>query len=71
VLTRAKVDFKQEDGTVIRNIISDSGDADVKNLHMTYVFELNYPHIAEGTEEEAQEVKKMKGVSRLLFRPAY
>jgi hypothetical protein len=48
---------------VIRNIISDSGDADVKGLQMTYVFELDYPHIAEGSEEEAQEVKKMKGVS--------
>lgn len=51
---------------MIRNIISDSGDAGVKDLHMSYVFELNYPHIVEGSAEEAQELKKMKGVSLFL-----
>lgn len=53
----------QEDGTVIKNIISDSGDGGDENLHMTYVFEFDFPGIEEGSEEEKVQLGKMKGVS--------
>jgi hypothetical protein len=64
----AWVDFTQEDGTVIKNIISDSGDGGDENLHMTYVFEVDFPHIKAGSEEEKEQVKKLKGVSTVCWR---
>lgn len=55
-----QVDFEQEDGTTIKNVISqDSSGA----LHMTYVFEINSPNVKEGSEEAGKELERLKGVS--------
>jgi hypothetical protein len=57
-----KVDFEQDDGTHVRNVISNgpSGDDD---LHMTYMFEFRYPNIEPGSEEAEKQKTRMKGVS--------
>jgi hypothetical protein len=34
---------------------------------MTYMFELDFPKVEAGTEEEDEQVKKFKGVSRRPF----
>jgi hypothetical protein len=61
-----QVDFEQEDGTHIRNVISEGagGEAD---LYMTYMFEFALPHIEEGSEDAEKEEKRLKGVSSFRF----
>ncbi|KAF2799052.1 DUF1857-domain-containing protein [Melanomma pulvis-pyrius CBS 109.77] len=55
----AWVDFEQDDGTHIRNIISDS-DA---GLQMTYMFEFRLPHLQEGAAAD-KELERFKGMSK-------
>jgi hypothetical protein len=57
------VDFEQEDGTHIRNVISEGagGEAD---LYMTYMFEFALPHIEEGSEDAEKEEKRLKGMAK-------
>jgi hypothetical protein len=57
------VDFQQEDGSVVKNIISDSGEGGAENLHMTYAFEMDFPQFEEGSEGAEKQLCKMKGVS--------
>ena len=64
---RTKVDFHQEDGTLIKNIISNGPSMDDGDLHMTYCFEFDWPHIEEGSAEAEKEVEKMTGVSLTHF----
>jgi hypothetical protein len=54
------VDFEQEDGSHIKNIISDGDDGD---LFMTYAFEFRLPGVEEGSEQAEKEVQRFKGVS--------
>jgi len=61
------LDFEQEDGTHIRNIISDGPSGGVKDLHMTYAFEFRLPEVKEGSAEAEKELQKLKGVSLLSF----
>jgi hypothetical protein len=66
MLTQDKqVDFVQEDGSVVKNIISDSGEGGDANLHMTYAFEMDFPAIQEGTKEAEAQLAKMKGTARM------
>ncbi|KNG52320.1 DUF1857-domain-containing protein [Stemphylium lycopersici] len=58
------VDFEQEDGSHIRNIISDGPSGDVDDLHMTYAFEFRLPNVKEGTEEADKEMQKLKGMAK-------
>jgi hypothetical protein len=53
------VDFIQEDGAHIRNVVSDGPSGEKDDLHMTYMFEINLP---EGADVEAEQAK-FKGVS--------
>ena len=57
------VDFVQEDGTTVRNIISESGEGGDANLYMTYVFEFDFPHLEDGSEGAKAQYLKVKGVS--------
>jgi len=53
------VEFHQEDGTVIRNIISVGGEGE-GDLYLTYVFEFEYG----GSEEVERERVRMQGMAR-------
>ena len=61
-----QVDFRQESGLYIRNIISES-DA---GLNMTYTFEFEVPNAEEGSEAAEKELTRMKGVRCSLLLPA-
>lgn len=63
-LTLLKVDFEQEDGTHIRNVVSEGPSGELEDLHMTYMFEFDLPH-AKGSEEEGKAVEKLKGMARI------
>ncbi|KAF2256327.1 DUF1857-domain-containing protein [Trematosphaeria pertusa] len=60
----AWVDFAQDDGTHIRNVVSDGPAGDDSDLHMTYMFEFRFPHIQEGTEEAAKEHARLKAMAK-------
>ncbi|KAF2737322.1 DUF1857-domain-containing protein [Polyplosphaeria fusca] len=59
----AWVDFRQEDGTTIRNVVSDGPSGQPEDLHMTYIFEFNLPDLPEA-EREAKE-KQLKGMAKM------
>ncbi|KAF2625312.1 DUF1857-domain-containing protein [Macroventuria anomochaeta] len=59
------VDFEQEDGTHIRNVVSDGPSGEESDLQISYMFEINLPHIQDGTEEKEKEVKKLKGMAKM------
>jgi hypothetical protein len=48
---------------VVKNIVSDGPSGEANDLHMTYAFEFNFPHIEEGSDEAKEQLKKLKGVS--------
>jgi hypothetical protein len=60
------VDFEQEDGSTIRNIVSDGPGGD-EDLHMTYVFEFRLPKVQEGSEQAEKEAQRLKGVSTYVL----
>ena len=43
--------------------MSDGPSGEANDLHMTYAFEFELPHIQEGSEEAGKELKRLKGVS--------
>ncbi|CAO2658814.1 Nn.00g065370.m01.CDS01 [Neocucurbitaria sp. VM-36] len=58
------VDFEQEDGSHVRNIVSDGPSGDLDDLHMTYAFEFRYPNIQEGSKEAEEQLQKLKATSK-------
>lgn len=58
----AWVEFIQEDGSTVRNIISEGEEG----FCMTYAFEFDLPDLQEGTEELGKEVERLKAVSFFL-----
>ena len=58
-----QVDFEQEDGSHVRNIISDGPSGETEDLNMTYAFEWIMPNLQEGTPEADKERQRLKGVS--------
>lgn len=50
----------QEDGTVIRNIVSEGPSGELEDLNMTYMFEF---WLEEGSAELVKEVAHLKAVS--------
>ncbi|KAI4665673.1 uncharacterized protein J4E78_003136 [Alternaria triticimaculans] len=58
------VDFEQEDGTHIRNIVSDGPSGEIEDLNMTYMFEFVVSHVQEGTPEAEKEIQKFKGMAK-------
>ncbi|OAK96007.1 DUF1857-domain-containing protein [Phaeosphaeriaceae sp. SRC1lsM3a] len=64
-LGNAWVDFIQEDGTTVKNIISASGPGGDENLHMTYVFEFDFPQLEEGSEAANAQLEKVQGNARM------
>ena len=63
-----RVDFHQEDGSVIQNIISEGIDVDgEKALYLTYVLEYRYPGMERGGHEHRE---KETGTQKVRpFRP--
>jgi hypothetical protein len=61
------VDFEQEDGSFVRNIISEGSSGEERDLYMTYAFEWRLEHLKEGSEEVEREVERLKGVSFFFF----
>jgi hypothetical protein len=59
-----QVDFEQEDGSVVKNIISDGADG---ALYMTYAFEFRFPDLREGSAEAEAQREKLKGVSGMIL----
>ncbi|PSN68864.1 DUF1857-domain-containing protein [Corynespora cassiicola Philippines] len=58
------VDFVQEDGATIRNIVADGPSGELDDLHMTYMFEIRRPDLKEGSAEAEQELKRLKGMAK-------
>ncbi|KAH5053924.1 hypothetical protein HBH96_145940 [Parastagonospora nodorum] len=56
------VDFEQEDGSVVKNVISDGADG---ALYMTYAFEFRFPDLREGSAEAEAQREKLKGTSKM------
>ncbi|KAF2490940.1 DUF1857-domain-containing protein [Lophium mytilinum] len=61
----AWVEFKQEDGSIIRNLISDGPSGGVEDLHMTYMFEWIFPELEEGSEEAGERYAKVKAMAKM------
>ncbi|OCL07235.1 DUF1857-domain-containing protein [Glonium stellatum] len=59
------VDFHQDDGSVIRNLISAGPDGTDESLHMTYMFEWRYPKIEEGSVEAQETHEKLKKMAKM------
>ncbi|KAF2013778.1 DUF1857-domain-containing protein [Aaosphaeria arxii CBS 175.79] len=55
--------FEQQDGTQIRNIVSDGPSGEPDDLHMTYVFEYRLPNVEAG-EAEAKERKRLLALAK-------
>ncbi|KAF2117704.1 hypothetical protein BDV96DRAFT_489804 [Lophiotrema nucula] len=61
----AWVDFGQDDGTHIRNIVSDGPSGELEDLNMTYMFEFRLPNVAaEDKEAVEKELARLKGMSK-------
>ena len=60
------VDFEQDDGTHIRNVISDGPSGNDDDLHMTYMFEFRLPNVEANSQDAEKEKKRLKGVSPLF-----
>ncbi|CAN9438264.1 unnamed protein product [Alternaria alternata] len=58
------VDFEQEDGSHVRNIISDGPSGETEDLNMTYAFEWIMPNLQEGTPEADKERQRLKGMAK-------
>lgn len=46
-------------------MVSDGPSGDATDLHMTYMFEISLPHVAEGSEEKEKEEKRLKGMAKI------
>ncbi|KAF2127093.1 DUF1857-domain-containing protein [Dothidotthia symphoricarpi CBS 119687] len=57
-------DFEQEDGSHVRNIISDGPSGEEGDLLLTYTFQYQLPHLAEGSKEAEEQLVKLKGVAK-------
>ncbi|KAL2268017.1 hypothetical protein VTJ83DRAFT_2863 [Remersonia thermophila] len=57
-----RVDFKQEDGTLIGNYVSEGPDGE---LYMTYMFEWRIPGVMAGSEEAKALEDKYRKVARM------
>lgn len=55
------VDFEQEDGTHVRNVVSEGNQGE---LYMTYMFEFKMDHLNEGSAEAESEAKRLKGMAK-------
>ncbi|KAH7125170.1 hypothetical protein B0J11DRAFT_486525 [Dendryphion nanum] len=63
----AWVEFEQDDGTVIRNVISRGsgrGEDGEGELYMTYLFEIDLVGIKEGEEEEESERVRLTAMAK-------
>ncbi|KAH9881224.1 hypothetical protein J1614_001719 [Plenodomus biglobosus] len=58
------IDFEQEDGSHIRNIISSGSSGAAHDLYMTYSFEFRCPGLEAGSEEAERELVKLKGLAQ-------
>ncbi|KAI8934007.1 hypothetical protein NX059_008776 [Plenodomus lindquistii] len=58
------VDFEQEDGSHIRNIISSGSSGEEHDLYMTYSFEFRFPKIERGSPEAEKELARLKGMAK-------
>ncbi|OCK77597.1 DUF1857-domain-containing protein [Lepidopterella palustris CBS 459.81] len=61
----AWVEFIQDDGSIIRNLISAGPDGTDQSLSMTYMFEWRYPNVEEGTEEAEKVVAQSKKIAKM------
>lgn len=59
-----QVDFHQEDGSVVKNIISDGPGGGDEDFYMTYTFELFRPEIKPGSKEDGELVEKYRKMSK-------
>jgi hypothetical protein len=57
-----QVDFERENGTHIRNIVSEGPGYGLDQLHMTYTFEFLRPELEEGSEAAEKEGEHTKQV---------
>ncbi|KAF1940771.1 DUF1857-domain-containing protein [Clathrospora elynae] len=61
----AWVDFEQEDGTHIHNIIADGPSGGPEDMTLTFVFEVKMPHLEAGTEETDKEYQRLKSMGKM------
>ena len=60
-----QVDFNQENGSTISNVISDGPSGTDADLHMTYVFEWLNPEIDEDSTEVTELRARYKGMAKM------
>ena len=60
-----QVDFRQENGSTISNVVSDGPNGTEGDLHMTYVFEWFHEEIKAGSTEEKEMRTKEKGIAKM------
>ncbi|KAF1358328.1 DUF1857-domain-containing protein [Lizonia empirigonia] len=58
------IDFEQEDGSHIRNVLSE-GPGGAEDLYLTYLFEVRLPGVVEGSDEYEREVRRVKGMAKM------
>lgn len=63
--TLLQVDFEQENGSMISNIVSEGPGGTEGDLHMTYVFEWRHPEVEAGGAEEEELTVKHRGMAKM------
>lgn len=65
------VDFRMEDGTFVRNIISELGNDGDEGLYLTYKFEYHFPELDPQSKEGKEKLAHLKEVSVLPRKSFY
>ncbi|CBX91847.1 hypothetical protein LEMA_P045530.1 [Plenodomus lingam JN3] len=58
------IDFEQQDGSHIRNIISTGSSGSPTDLYMTYTFEFKFPDLQRGSDEAHRQLGKLKEMAQ-------
>jgi hypothetical protein len=66
-LMNDQVDFELDDGTHIRNVISEGPSGNDDDLNLTYMYEFRFPKLEPNSEELEKEKAKFKAVGPTLL----
>lgn len=59
------MDFKQEDGAVIQNIVSEGPGGTEEDLNMTYSFEFRHPEVEAGSAKVQELTAKHRAMAKM------
>jgi len=66
--TRLKIDFHQDDGTLISNIVSEGPSGKPEDLMMTYCFEWRRPDVEEGSADMEKVMEQYKKTAKMAVQ---